>query len=100
RATVDAIGALDLLDAQFEMLVPLRPPALAGQRVLGVAAPRQDRLLALPVRHGDAEPGSVAGRLEAEVARLLRRQFRHPHRGGAVTIVAAGAARAEDHRVV
>ena len=50
------MGALDLRHPDLEMAIPARAALLARGGMFGVPAPGADRLLALPVRHGDAEP--------------------------------------------
>src|SRR5690606_16754946 len=100
-AGVPAVGALDLRHPDLEVAIPARAALLARGGVFGVAAPGADRLLALPVRHGDAEPVSAARRFHAEEAGLFARELHHAVRRGGVAVVAVVAAqRAEHHRVV
>src|SRR5690606_37390784 len=99
-AAIPAIGALDPGDAQLEMPVPLGAPAFACRGVFGMLAPGADRVLAVPVRHGDAEPVLAAHRFDAEKTRLQARQLDHALGGRAVAVVDVGALGPEDHRVV
>src|SRR5690606_15043578 len=99
-AGVPAVGALDLRHPDLEMAVPARTALLARGGVLGVPAPGTDRLLALPVRHGDAESVRAARRFDAEESGLFAGQFHHAVGRGAVAVVAFAALRAEHHRVV
>src|SRR3546814_5367566 len=83
------------------MAIPARATLLSRGGMFGVPAPGADRLLALPVRHGDAEPVRSARRLHAEASRLFARELHHAAgRGDVAVIVPAVAQRAENHRVV
>src|SRR5690606_16709437 len=99
-AAIPAIGALDPGDAQLEMPVPLGATAFACRGVFGMLAPGADRVLAVPVRHGDAEPVLAAHRFDAEKTPLQARQLDHALGGRAVAVVDVGALGTEDHRVV
>src|SRR3546814_9580282 len=98
---VPAVGALDLRHPDLEMAIPARATLLSRGGMFGVPAPGADRLLALPVRHGDAEPVRPARRLHAEESRLFARELHHAAgRGDVAVIVPAAAQRAEHPRVV
>src|SRR5690606_28938539 len=73
---------------------------LAGGAMLQLVLPGEDRLLGLPVAHGDAKTGLVTAVLDAEIARLVGRQLLHAFGGGAVALLDRAALGGEDHRVV
>src|SRR5207248_11712141 len=81
---------LDPTDAQGVPLIPLLAAGPLGQEVLGVPAPRRDRLQRFPVRDRDPEAVRPAGRLDAEEPGLLAGEFLHALRGRGVAVAPRG----------
>src|SRR3546814_21036896 len=73
---VPAVGALDLRHPDLEMAIPARATLLSRGGMFGVPAPGADRPLALPVRHGDAEPVRPARSEEGRVGKEWIRKGR------------------------
>src|SRR5690606_28017439 len=96
-AGVPTVGAFDPRHTDLEVRIPAGAPLFAGGGVLRVPAPGADGLLALPVRHGDAEAVRAARRFHAEEPRLLAREFHHAlGRCGIAVVVAGAPPRTED----
>src|SRR3546814_13115747 len=64
-AGVPAVGALDLRHPDPEMAIPARATLLSRRGMFGAPEPGPEPPLALPPRHGDADPVRPARRLHA-----------------------------------
>src|SRR5262249_61223900 len=95
-----SVGPLHFGDADLVGRVPGSLPEPLCHQMPGVVLPGADRGLVDEIRNRDAKPLLTARALRAKAARLLERKFIHRLRHRLVAIVAFGALRREDDRVI
>ena len=94
------IRTFHLGDPNRILRIPASPPTLLSNLMLTMLSPVRDIGFTPPVGHRNPEPVRTPHRVHSEIARHSARQFHHPARRVAISIVSIRPNGGENHSVI